>query len=181
MDPRPFPPLYRYNTWANGHIRAAIASADESLIRRPLDLWFGSAFVVLVHICAGEALWLSRLRDGVSPPRVLSDDDVPTVAALVELWRDLDAQWEAYVATLTSEALDEPVIWTSQHGDAHTHIRWQLVMHVPLHSSEHRAQAAVALTVLGIDHGPQDFHLQFMPPEAAALRTGQRPPNPSAS
>jgi uncharacterized damage-inducible protein DinB len=93
---------------------------------------------------------------------------------LVERWRDLDAQWEVYVAGLTAEALAEPVTWTSQHGDSFTHLRWQLVMHVPFHSSEHRAQAATALTALVIAHGPQDFHLRFMPPEAVALRMAPR-------
>jgi uncharacterized damage-inducible protein DinB len=171
MDPALLLPMYRFNTWANEHLRKAITGADEELVRRPLDLWFGSAFAILVHLCAGERIWLPRLRDGISPPRLLTEDDFPSVAALVEGWREADAQWEAYVATLTAEILEEPVRWTSQRGDSFTHARWQILMHVPFHSSEHRAHAATALTVLGIRHGPQDFHLQFMPPEAVALRS----------
>jgi uncharacterized damage-inducible protein DinB len=167
--------LYRFNTWASTHIRDAMRSADEGLLRRPLDLWFGSVFAVVAHICAGEAIWLARLRDGVTPPRLLSAGDYPTAADLVETWVDLDAQWEAYVATLDAAELARPVAWTSQDGDSFTHTRWQLVIHVPLHSAEHRAQAALALTALGIPHGPQDFHLQFMPPEAAARRMGAPP------
>jgi len=173
MDPELLRPIYRFNTWANEQIRAAIAGADEALVRRPVDLWFGSAFAILVHLCAGESIWLARLRDGISPPRLLTAEDVPSVAALVETWGNLDAQWEAYVATLSSTALEEPVAWTSQFGDSFTHIRWQILMHVPFHSSEHRAHAAMALTMLGIRHGPQDFHLQFMPAEAVALRMGR--------
>ncbi|MGH2586533.1 MAG: DinB family protein [Dehalococcoidia bacterium] len=173
VDPQFLRPMYRFNTWANEQIREAIAGADEALVRRPLDLWFGSAFAILVHLYAGEAIWLSRLRDGISPSRLLAEADLPSVAALVETWREIDVQWEAYVATLTAAALEEPVAWSSQFGDSFTHARWQILMHVPFHSSEHRAHAATALTALGIRHGPQDFHLQFMPPEAVALRMGR--------
>jgi uncharacterized damage-inducible protein DinB len=167
--------LYRFNTWANGHIRDALLSAEEASLRQPLGLWFGSVFAVVAHICAGEAIWLARLRDGSTPARLLAADDYATIGDLVQTWRDLDADWEAYIATLDAARLTEPVSWTSQLGDGFTHTRWQLVLHVPFHSSEHRAQAALALTTLGIAHGPQDFHLQFMPPEAAARRMGLRP------
>jgi uncharacterized damage-inducible protein DinB len=167
-------PIYRFNTWANEAIRAALLVAGEERARRPLDLWFGSAFAISAHICAGETIWISRLRDGVTPPRLLGEDDFPDVAALTEHWRDLDRQWEAYVAGLTPAALAETVPWTSQHGERFTHIRWQILLHLPFHSSEHRAHAATALTLLGVRHGPQDFHLQFMPPDAAALRSGPR-------
>lgn len=164
-------PIYRFNTWANESIREALLAAGDERARRPLDLWFGSAFAITAHICAGEAIWISRLRDGVTPARLLGEEDFSGVAALMEHWRDLDRQWEAYVASLTPAALEEVVPWTSQHGEDFTHIRWQILLHLPFHSSEHRAHAATALTLLGVRHGPQDFHLQFMLPDAAALRS----------
>lgn len=176
MDQQMLQGLYRFNTWANGHIRDALLTTDQATLRRPLDLWFGSVVAVVAHICAGEAIWLARLRDGVTPARLHTAEDFATVVEVVEAWRDLDAQWEAYIATLDAARLAESVPWTSQLGDSFTHARWQLVLHVPLHTGEHRAQAAVALTALGIPHGPQDFHLQFMPPEAATRRMGAPPP-----
>src|SRR6266511_125660 len=171
MDQQLVRGLYRFNTWANEHIRDALNAADEDSLRRSLDnLWFGSLFSVVAHLCAGEAIWLARLRDGLP-----TAEDFSSAAELVATWRDLDQRWEAYAATLDAARLAEPVTWTSQLGDSFTHTRWQLVMHVPLHSSEHRAQAALALTALGVPHGPQDFHLQFMPPEAAARRMSDPP------
>jgi len=172
MDTDLLLPIYRFNTWANDAIRDALLNAGDERSRQKLDLWFGSAFAIAAHICAGETIWLSRLRDGVTPPRLLGEDDFAGVAALCEHWDKLDRQWEEYVAGLTPAALTETVPWTSQHGEHFTHIRWQLLVHVPFHSSEHRAHVATALTLLGVRHGPQDFHLQFMPPEAVALRSG---------
>ena len=178
MDPLLLRPIYRFTTWANEHIREAALAAGDEVMRRPLELWFGSAFAIMAHICAGEAVWLARLRDGITPPRLLREADFPTTAALVETWRGLDVQWEDYVATLTGEVIEQDVTWRSTQGETFTLKRWQLLLHLPFHSSEHRAHAATALTQLGIRHGPQDFHLQFMPSDAAARRMA---PPPSAS
>lgn len=176
MDTAAFPPLFTFNSWANEHIRTALTDADEARLRRPLGLWFGSVLDILAHLVAGETVWLARLRDGGNPSRLATAADFPSVTALVEHWRALDAAWESYVAGLTPGVLDEELTWRSQLGDSHTHRRWQLVMHVPFHSSEHRAHAATGLSLLGISHGPQDFHLQFMPPDAVATRQASPPP-----
>lgn len=166
MDPAPFQPMYAFNTWANEGIREALLGVSAEYLRRPLRLWFDSAFEILAHLYAGEQIWLARLRDGLNPPRLLRGADFESTEQLVEDWRRVDGEWEAYVATLTSGQLEEIVTWQSQRGGRFSHVRWQLVMHVPFHSSEHRAHAGTALTQLGLRHGPQDFHFQFMPDEA---------------
>mgnify|MGYP001163430366 CR=1 FL=1 len=167
MDIEPFLPMYAFNTWANEGIREGLLGVSAEYLRRPLHLWFDSAFAILAHLYAGEQIWLARLRDGANPKRLLSAADFESTEQLVETWRTLDAEWETYVAALTAEQLDEIVTWQSQRGGTFSHVRWQLLMHVPFHSSEHRAHAGTALTQLGLKHGPQDFHFQFMPEEAA--------------
>lgn len=175
MDTAAFLPMFQFNTWANEGLRAALTGVSVEYLRRPLGLFFNSAFDVLAHICAGEYIWLARLRDGENPPGLLSGDDFTSAVELADLWRDLDAQWEAYIAGLSTDALDEIVTWESQRGGTFSHVRWQLVMHVAFHGSEHRAHAGAALTKLGLQHGPQDFHFQFMP-ETAVQMALSRPP-----
>jgi uncharacterized damage-inducible protein DinB len=165
--------MYQFNTWTNEQLREAMTGVSAEYLRRPSGLWFKSALDILTHIYAGEAIWLARLRDGVDPPRLLTAADVGTTLELVESWRTVDRGWEEYVASLTSANLDEIVNWTSQMGDSFGHVRWQLVMHVAFHSSEHRAHAGTALTQLGLSHGPQDFLYQFMPVEAVRRRSGR--------
>jgi uncharacterized damage-inducible protein DinB len=167
MDPATFVPMYAFNSWANEGIREGMQGVSADYLRRSVHLWFDSAFGVLAHLCAGEQIWLARLRDGANPSRLLSAADFASTEELVTEWRRVDAEWESYVATLRSDELDEIVTWRSQRGGIFSHVRWQLLMHVPFHSSEHRAHAGTALTQLGLRHGPQDFHLQFMPEEAA--------------
>lgn len=133
-------------------------------MRRPLDLWFGSAFAILAHLCAAEAIWLDRLRDRQTPLRLLTAADFGSTADLIETWQRLDTDWEAYVAALTSAQLDEEIIWQRQEGQRYSCRLWQPLLHVPFHSSEHRGHATVALTQIGVQHGPQDFLYQFLPP-----------------
>jgi uncharacterized damage-inducible protein DinB len=95
MDPASLQPMYRFNTWANEGIRDGLRRADGEALRRPLDLWFGSAFAIAAHLVAGEAIWLARLRDGVSPPRLQTADDFASAGELIEAWRSFDEQWES--------------------------------------------------------------------------------------
>ncbi|MFN8556127.1 MAG: hypothetical protein U0531_01815 [Dehalococcoidia bacterium] len=77
-------------------------------MRAPLDLWYGSVFRILTHVYSAEFIWLSRVRDGVSPPPPAADDfaSVPDLAAA---WRDMDEQWERYIGGLDGTALTEAV------------------------------------------------------------------------
>jgi uncharacterized damage-inducible protein DinB len=177
VDPGLLLSIYRFTSWANEGVREGMARADEGALRRPIGLWFGSVMEIAAHLYAGEAIWLARLRDGTSPPRLLTAADFSSAAGLIDAWRAVDAAWEAYVATLTPASLDEPIHWTSQFRERLSHLRWQILMHVPFHCSEHRAHVATGLTMLGVSHGPQDFHLQFLPPDVVARRQSAPPGN----
>lgn len=173
MDPALLVPMYRFNTWANEHIRQAIEGVDEALVRRRLDLWFGSAFDILAHLVGAEEVWFFRLSAGVSPTKLPNANDYPSVAELVEDWRDVDAAWEEYAGGLTAEALDGIVEYTRQNGSRQSQPRWQPLVQVVFHGAEHRAHAGVALTQLGITHGLQDFNYMFIPPVGAQQIRGQ--------
>ena len=165
MDPATVQTIYRFNTWANESIREGIQTADEDVLRQPRDVWFGSVFKILAHICSVENVWLARMRDGSTTVRASDAGDLTGKAALIERWRDLDAQWEAYVATLSAEQLAADFTATRRDGVTSTYKLWQPVLQVAFHSTEHRGHATVVMTQLGIKHGPQDFLDQFRPTE----------------
>lgn len=177
MNPEPslLGPIFTFNTWANESIRAAMEQAGEATVRQALDLWFGSVFAITAHIVAAEETWLARLRGSRSPAPASAAADFATLGDLLSAWRAADAGWQAEVAAMTPERLGEVVTQITSSGDALTFQCWQIVLHVAFHGAEHRAHAATGLTQLGVRHGPQDFHVQFMPPAVAALRWSQPP------
>jgi len=47
MDPSAIQTLFRFNTFANEGIRQALVTAEEGLLRRPLEeYWFESVFSI---------------------------------------------------------------------------------------------------------------------------------------
>lgn len=124
-------------------------------------MWFGSIFNILAHVCSGEAGWLARLRDRNPQMRSPTPESFSSVPDLVERWRDLDRQWEAYVGSLSAQALEEDVVARRGDGNTYAFRLWQPVIHVANHSTEHRGHATVAMTRLGIPHANQDFLDQF--------------------
>ena len=164
MDPAPIQALFRFNTFANESLREPLLAAGDETARQPLDMWFGSVFSILAHVCGGEGTWLARLRDRNATPQPLTGADFPSVEALVERWRDFDAQWEAYVASLSAEMLDEEIVSRRRDGNAYVFKLWQPIIHIANHSTEHRGHATVAMTQLGIPHANQDFLDQFRTP-----------------
>jgi uncharacterized damage-inducible protein DinB len=162
MDPASIITMFRFNTWANDGVREGLLAADEQVLRAPLEgMWFGSIFSILTHIHSAEAIWLARLRDGEPWPRPLAPEDFASAEGLAEAWHAMDEAWEAWVQTLSAERLSAEVKGQRRDGSSWAYPLWQPLMQVAFHGTEHRGHATVAMTQLGIQHGPQDFLEQF--------------------
>jgi uncharacterized damage-inducible protein DinB len=163
MDAASIQSMFEFNTWANESLRGALVSSDEALLRKPLDgFWFGSVFSILTHVLGGETVWLARLRDGeatVSQPQ--AEDFTP--ATLADAWRRKDQEWEEWAAKATPEGLASTGTWRRADGKLYELAHWQVATHIIMHSTNHRGHATVAMTALGIKHGPQDFLDQYQP------------------
>jgi uncharacterized damage-inducible protein DinB len=161
MDPATIQAMYRFNTWANDSVREGLLTADEQALRAPIEgMWFGSIFFILTHILGAEAIWLARLRDDAMVP-FLSVDDFASAKNLADAWRKKDEEWEDWAGTVTADRLASDVTHRLRNGGTLTLKVWQPVMQVAFHGTEHRGHATVAMTQLGIKHGPQDFIEQF--------------------
>jgi uncharacterized damage-inducible protein DinB len=161
MDPAGIQAMFRFNTWANDSVREGLTAANEGKLRQPLDTWYGTVFSILTHILGGETIWLARLRDGEATPRVPTVDSFPSAAALAEAWRAKDEEWEQYAGSLSDKGLASDFTARRRDGTTSTYKLWQPVMQIAFHGTEHRGHATVAMTQLGIKHGPQDFLDQF--------------------
>jgi uncharacterized damage-inducible protein DinB len=164
MEPAAIQALFRFNTFANESLREPLVASGEEHARRSLDMWFGSVFAILAHVCGGESVWLARLRDRDAEAASQTAADFPSLDALVERWRWMDAQWEAYAASLTAALLEEEIVSRRRDGNVYRFKLWQPIIHVANHSTEHRGHATVAMTQLGIPHANQDFLDQFRTP-----------------
>ena len=150
--------LFAYNTWANHRILAAAEGLSVAEYEAGVSgLSHGSIRATLIHALAAEIIWRRRCVEGVSPAALLQAADVATFAALRERWAVEDALLREGVASLSDEALAAPLTYTTTRGTPMKDVLWQILAHLVNHGTQHRAEAAVALTAFGRSPGDVDL------------------------
>lgn len=136
--------LLRYDTWANGETVASlrVGSPPSKALR-----WMG-------HIVGSGELWLARLRDETPTLAVWPDLDLDGCAAGAAR---LSERWPRYLSTLAPADLDEGVGYRNSRGEYWTSTVADILTHVALHGSYHRAQIAAAIRESGGEPAYTDF------------------------
>jgi uncharacterized damage-inducible protein DinB len=149
--------LYDYNYWARDRVISAANGLSQNEYVRPNGFTYGSLRGILLHAMWAEAVWLARWS---GEPRVesFSEQQYATFASLVERWQQEEAKMRSFLAVLTDERLGSEVTYRStRSGQWHTDPLWQLMVHVVNHATQHRAEAAEALTMAGRSPGDLDL------------------------
>lgn len=150
--------LFDYNYWANGRIlNAAKELTPEQYTANVPGLSMGSARATLVHALAAEQIWRRRCLEGASPTTLLQEADCPTLDTLSELWAGEEAAMREGLARLSDEALAGRLAYRTTDGRPMEETLWQLLAHLVNHGTQHRAEAAVALTAFGCSPGDVDL------------------------
>lgn len=156
MTPEYFCSLYDYNYWARDRLLAAMEGMSDSDYAAPNGFVYGSIRGILVHTLAAEVIWLSRWQ-GVSPDRLLTGDDIPRLSGLHARWAEEEAKMRAFVWSRSEEDLKRTVLYRSTSGNPYSNPLWELMAHVLNHSTQHRSEAAEALTRIGRSPGDLDL------------------------
>lgn len=141
--------LLDYSYWATGLVLGAAATLSTDQFIAAPNSHTRSVRDTLLHILGAEQIWRTRMEAGVSPAP-LSATDFPNMESLRQRWRDDEQAMRAYLSTLDDIALDGSYQYRRSSGamsDALT--RWQTLMHVVNHGTQHRSEAALLLTTLG--------------------------------
>jgi uncharacterized damage-inducible protein DinB len=136
--------LLRYDAWANGETLSSLRSGN------PVPKawrWMG-------HIVGSGELWLARLRDEAPAMTVWPDLDLDRCTAGVAR---LAEQWPRYLETLRDDDLAEGVGYRNSRGEYWTSTVADILTHVAMHGSYHRAQIAAAVRESGGEPAYTDF------------------------
>ncbi|MBV8519413.1 MAG: DinB family protein [Acidobacteria bacterium] len=146
--------LFAYTEWANARTIDVIRTLSEEQYTRALESSFPSIRDTLGHIVLVEWVWLRRWK-GESPT---APPDVDyALDALVAKLREVEEERRAFVATLTDDALAQPLSYRAIDGAAFTQILGDLVTHLVNHSTYHRGQLATLLRQVGAAPPSTDF------------------------
>ena len=157
--------LYEYDRWANNRVLQAASALTPEQLTRDLGGGFRSVRDTLVHLIAGEWIWITYWKEPPRSPASLADlrerrealfnsDGFPSVAAVKSKWVEIEKEQAAFVRRLTSESLEEMLPFRGAELKlAH------LMQHLANHSTYHRGQLALMMRQLGAEPLPTDFHV----------------------
>jgi uncharacterized damage-inducible protein DinB len=170
--------LYAYNRWANRAVLAACGRLDAEELTRDLKSSFPSVLATLVHILSAEWIWLERWQ-GSSPKAMPERWRTFGLDALTEQWREVEHGQIAFLERLTETALESEIAYRSLAGEGYQAPLWQLLRHVPNHSTYHRGQVVTMLRQLGATAPATDLVLFYRERAAAPPRDMRSPPAPA--
>jgi uncharacterized damage-inducible protein DinB len=149
--------LYDYSYWANGKIFDVLHQLMPEEFTRQLAGTSVSVRNAMVHMMSAEWGWLDRCGGPQRGPALLAAD-YPTVASLIDRWRQVETDVRAFLATLKDEDLDQRRQF-SFGGPTYSMRRGDLLQHAAIHCIHHRGQVALLLRSLG--YAPGNFDILF--------------------
>jgi len=149
--------LVAHLAWADDRVLASLRSATAA---------DPACLELFAHILAAEHVWLARLRGEAPRHRVWPTLSLEECAALVQTnQRELTA----YVARVVPADLARGVTYTNSAGQQFTSTIEDILLHVFMHGSYHRAQIAWVLRHGGSVPMPTDY-IAFVRGAPAATR-----------
>jgi uncharacterized damage-inducible protein DinB len=116
----------------------------------------GSLWATLFHSLGAEWLWIERCR-GHSPSSFLAGEESPDLQTMSEKWAAQRATTLAFLHSIDQQALSRTVSYKSLKGTARSNILGDILIHVAMHTTQHRAEAAQILTEMGHSPGDLDY------------------------
>ena len=156
--------LFEYDRWANHRVLQAASDLSTEQFTRDLGGAFSSVRDTLVHMMAGEWVWLeywkapspdSAFFAGLRTRRasLFSSELFPDLAAVRRRWSEVEQQVLDFVNGLTDECFTRVLPFRSTQAKlAH------LMQHVANHSTYHRGQISLMMRQLGAKPVATDFH-----------------------
>jgi uncharacterized damage-inducible protein DinB len=147
--------LFEYNDALNRRLWESIMTVSDEQFVREVAYSRGSLRDQAIHLTTTEGGWMRALRGEPDARRYSLDPaDYPTPAAGRAAWEGTAAELLAYVNGLSQEDLEETP--PGLYGP-----RWQVLLHLANHGTDHRAQMLRLLADTGAPTFDQDliFHV----------------------
>lgn len=144
---------YFYNEWANGRLLDAAAKLSDEQLVNERGGSRGSVADNLEHLVDTQIGWSAVISEkGRSLPWERPAEGI--AAALRARFDESDAWLREITGGLTDESL-AAVVRTLHGGEMHGFPRWQMLLHLVNHGTQHRAEIGLAL--LALDASPGDL------------------------
>lgn len=147
--------LYAYDRWANERVLQAAATLTAEQFTRDLGGSFRSLRDTLLHIIAGEWIWLEYWKAPPVDPASLDNlrsrreslfnpDSFPALPVVRSKWEEVEKQQMDFLNGLTDDLLAKMLPFRSTQARLS-----HLMQHVANHSTYHRGQVSLLMRQFG--------------------------------
>jgi uncharacterized damage-inducible protein DinB len=143
-----------YSAWASSQLLDAATALTPEELERDFGTADKSVLGTLVHVFAGDRVWLRRVQGNPGP--FLTDQD-RSLAVLQRDWPAVHQGWMDMLAGETEETVGRPVAYQTLAGPSFVTPLWQIMLHMVNHGSHHRGQVSGFLRAMG--HAPPQLDL----------------------
>jgi uncharacterized damage-inducible protein DinB len=150
------PSTNQYNAWANQRILDTAEHLDAVQFVAKVGASFDSVRDTLVHTMSVQRNWLMRFQE-IELPTPLRFEDYPDLSAIRGHWDEIEAQTQAFVASIVDDKLARVIHYVNSQGEPNAYPLWQMMLHQVNHATQHRSEVAVMLTQFGYSPGWLDF------------------------
>jgi uncharacterized damage-inducible protein DinB len=156
--------LYEYDRWANHRVLRAASALSAEQFTRDLGGSFHSVRDTLMHIIAGEWVWLTYWKEPSPSPSFVTNlrtrrdalfnpATFPDASMVQSKWVEVEKEQAAFVNSLTSDRLETLIPFRKTEVSlAH------LMQHLANHSTYHRGQISLMMRQLKAEPIATDFH-----------------------
>lgn len=154
MNAAAFRHFYDYHFALNRFVwNSYIMQLTEEQFTQPVDYSHGSVRNQIVHLMNADNGWFTSLR-GDDWPGDLEPAAFADQAAVRAQWNEIEQMMRDYLAGLSDQMLFEKPWPEGEDKDLY---RWQVLLHVANHGTDHRAQILRDLKDLGVETTSQDY------------------------
>jgi len=150
--------LYDYGYWAEGKLFDVVSQLTPEQFIQSVAGSYGSVRNTMVHMLSAEWGWLDRCG-GQKRGVALVPADYPTVASLMDRYREVEAYVREFLSKLNDEDLGRIVEFSFGSGPKYAMPVGELMHHAAIHGVHHRGQVALLLRSLG--YTPGNFDILF--------------------
>ena len=152
--------LYDYVYWARDRVLSAGDGLTEEEYANPNGFNYGSIRGILTHALVSEAGAIARWTGGTRPEGI-TQETLPSIEALGERWREEEAKLRPFLASLSDGDLDRDIVTRRPSGEETHRPLYVDLTQISNHATQHRSEAAEALTMVGRSPGDLDFSVFY--------------------
>jgi len=136
-----------YTAWASGLLLESARQLSSEELNRDFGTADKSVLGTLVHIFAGDRIWLERMQ-GVSRAALVDPGD-HDFAVLQQAWPAVHQGWKEWAAALSDAQMQQRVSFRKRDGTPYDQPAWLIAMHVVNHGTQHRGAVLGFLRAMG--------------------------------